>query len=85
MLIPESEGRLGFPAYYDRCYASAMASLHEGAGFEVVQTRVSHYQSEYYAFFVPAYVLSSMYELLLYGAGAKRTRGLRLAGRAKPA
>ena len=47
-----------------------MQSLHERCGFEVDAVRVSYYQSEYFSFFVPAYLLSAAYELAVYAAKA---------------
>jgi SAM-dependent methyltransferase len=70
-VFPDSEGILGFQAHYDRCYASAMRALHERLGFEVVDLSVGYYQSDYVSVFVPAYVLSALYELLLYGLDLK--------------
>jgi SAM-dependent methyltransferase len=70
-LVPDSHGRLGFRAHYDRCYASAMAAAHERAGFELVDLQVSYYQSEYFTFFLPAYALSVAYELVPYSLRAR--------------
>lgn len=69
--FPDSEGILGFPAHYDRCYLSAMRSLHERHGFEVLEASVGYYQSDYVALLAPAYVLSALYELLLYSLDLK--------------
>jgi 2-polyprenyl-6-hydroxyphenyl methylase/3-demethylubiquinone-9 3-methyltransferase len=65
-VFPYSEGILGFPAHYDRCSASAMRALHERHGFEITELHVGYYQSDYFGFLVPAYVLSAAYELILY-------------------
>jgi SAM-dependent methyltransferase len=71
LLIPGSEGRLGFRAYYDRTYASGMRQLLERHGFAVEELRVGWYQSEYFGFLVPLYAASALYELAVRAAGAQ--------------
>src|SRR3954469_25339114 len=66
---PGSEGRLGFPAYYKSCYPSAMRSLLTKHGFELHDLRVSFYQSTYFQFFFPFFLLSVTYELVVYALG----------------
>lgn len=63
---PEVKGRLGFRAYYDRTCASCLRDLFKANGFDLVDLKVSYYQSGYYNFFLPLYLLSALYELLLY-------------------
>lgn len=66
---PETVGICGFPAFYDRCdYASLMRVLDEN-GFDVEECRVSYYQSRYYNFFVPFYLLSALYETAAHALG----------------
>jgi SAM-dependent methyltransferase len=62
---PAAVGIGGFPAFYDHCSAAAVTRLLRGRGFEVEECRVSYYQSRYYNFFVPAYLVSAAYELVL--------------------
>lgn len=64
-------GYHGFPASYDRCYPDAVTRLLAANGFAVGELRLSFYQSEYFAFFVPAYVASCAYELAARGLGAR--------------
>ena len=64
-LVPDSKGRLGFPAYYDRASLREMRQLLARHGFDVLETRVSYYQSPYFAWFLPFFVLSAAYELVL--------------------
>lgn len=79
---PGSEGILGFPAYYDQCYASAITRLHLKHGFEVVDLRASYYQSTYFSFFFPFYLLSALWDLGTYAAGVKNlARSLLLVAR----
>lgn len=61
-LDPHTVGICGFPAVYDRCYPSAMRRLFEQHGFEVLEIRPSYFQSRYYAFFAPFFLLSTFYE-----------------------
>jgi SAM-dependent methyltransferase len=65
-LIPGSEGSLGFPAHYDRTYASEIRRLLERHGFTVTDVKVSYYQSPYYEFFVPLFIVSALYELCVW-------------------
>ena len=64
--LPETKGTRRFRAYYDRCFYSGFRSLLSEAGFQVDKVYVSYYQSHYFSFFVPLFLLSSFYELLLY-------------------
>jgi ubiquinone/menaquinone biosynthesis C-methylase UbiE len=64
-LRPEMKGVGGFPAFYDNCYYSAITALLEKHGFDVVDVRFSYYQSPYYFFFVPLFLLSALYELII--------------------
>ena len=70
-IFPGSEGVLGFPAYYDRTYASSMRALLERHGFDVIDLRVDYYQSEYFEFLVPLYLASALYELVISALGAE--------------
>jgi ubiquinone/menaquinone biosynthesis C-methylase UbiE len=63
-LHPQSRESGGFPALYDRCTARDMSAVHRAHGFEVVDTRV-FYGTNYAYFFVPAFMLVSLYELTL--------------------
>ncbi len=71
LLLPESKETCGFPAFYDNCYYSAIKALLEKHGFDVVRTYLSYYQSPYFSFFFPLYIVSASYELLIYAFGAK--------------
>lgn len=70
-LKPESRGIGGFPSFYRKCYYSAIKSLLKKYDFEVVQMHFSYYQSPYFDFFVPFFLLSAIYEILLLVIGAK--------------
>ena len=70
-LHPETEGTLRFRAYYDRCNASAMSALLASSGFEIEALIPSYYQSHYFGFFLPLYLASALYELVVASAGAR--------------
>ncbi len=61
-LDPATVGICGFPVVYDRCYPAAMEQLFKKHGFEVLEVRPSYFQSRYYAFFAPFFLLSTLYE-----------------------
>jgi SAM-dependent methyltransferase len=69
ILIPGSEGRLGFRAYYDRTYVSEMRRILERNNFQIIDIEVSYYQAGYFNFFVPFFALNALYELIVYALG----------------
>ena len=70
-LDPSAAGYHGFPAVYDRCYPAAVRAALAANGFVVRDMRLSYYQSAYFAFFVPAYVLSCAYEVTVRRLGVR--------------
>jgi ubiquinone/menaquinone biosynthesis C-methylase UbiE len=68
---PEHEETCGFPAYYRQCYHSAILSLLQENGLELVEARLCYYQSEYFAFFLPLFLISALYEVAVKAVGAK--------------
>jgi SAM-dependent methyltransferase len=66
-LMPESLGIQGFPVVYDHCYPSAMRKLLTQSGFRVHEMRCQFYQSSYFNFFLPLFLLSVTYDLLIAG------------------
>ena len=69
--FPESRGLTGFPEFYKKCYYTAIKSLFEKHGLEIVNSYLSYYQSHYFRFFVPLFLVSALYEILLQAFGAK--------------
>jgi hypothetical protein len=57
--------RLGFVAYYDKCYYSAFTSLLKSHGFKIIDMRLSYRSSGYFSFFVPIFILSAIYEFVV--------------------
>jgi ubiquinone/menaquinone biosynthesis C-methylase UbiE len=70
-IIPGSEGILGFPAYYDRCYASAVRSLLDRHGLEVVELRPGYFAADYFGFFVPLFLGVASYEMVTWALDAE--------------
>jgi hypothetical protein len=73
LFVPEyqEKGIHRFPAFYDRLYYSAIKALFEKHDFEVERTHLSYWQSPYFSFFLPLFVASAFYEILLYALGLK--------------
>lgn len=64
--FPEWHDSCGFPAFYRNCDARAMAKVHRSAGFTIRSMQFRYYQSIYYKFFVPLYLISLAYDLATY-------------------
>lgn len=87
LLVPGSEGVLGFRAYYDRCSARGIEGLLRESGFDRVAVEVEYEQAFYFDFLLPAYVLAALYDetvrrldlrelASLVLVSAQKTRGL---------
>ncbi len=63
--IPEARGIAGFHACYDRCSFSEFSASLRRHGFEVEDARFSYYQSQYFSFFLPLYLVSLAYDVAL--------------------
>jgi len=81
---PESRGICGFPVVYDRCYDSAIRSILVEEGFELVSLRLSYYQSGYFDFLVPLFLISAAYEWLVYSLGVRNLAAYMLVIARKP-
>ncbi len=66
---PRSAGVVEFPVFYNRCTPGQLRRLLEENGFHDVTTTITYYQSDYFEAFLPAYLLSVAYELLIWGLG----------------
>jgi SAM-dependent methyltransferase len=64
LLVPGSEGVLGFPAYYDRTTARQFSKVAQKAGFSVVRCSCTYYSSMYFRFFAPLFALSLLLDHL---------------------
>lgn len=81
----ENKGICGFPAVYDHCWSSAMRRVVERGGFSVKEIRVGYFQSDYFSFFLPLFMISVGYELLLKTFGLKNLAAAMLVLAQKPA
>lgn len=63
-LHPERGQIAGFPAYYDRCVASALSAICVRSGLEVVELK-PYYVSEYFEFCLPLHVVDVVRQLVL--------------------
>jgi ubiquinone/menaquinone biosynthesis C-methylase UbiE len=68
---PISKQGRGFDAFYYYCYYSGINMLLQRYGFEVVEIRLGYYQSWYFKFFLPLFLLSALYELLIQSLRVK--------------
>lgn len=68
---PGARGMCGFPAAYDRCYPFALQRLFGTCGFEILEMRPSYFQSRYFSFFVPFFLMSSAYEIVIQCLGLR--------------
>jgi len=69
--IPGSPGRLGFPAYYDHCYPSAMEQLLLTNGFEIEALQLGFHQRDYFDFAFPLFLVNALYELVVFRLGRR--------------
>ncbi|MCB2100299.1 MAG: methyltransferase domain-containing protein [Rhodobacterales bacterium] len=65
-------GGWGFPVHYTNCTYRAIRAALERNGFRVEAIHCRFYQSTYYRAFLPAYLVSVAYDLLLWGLRANR-------------
>jgi 2-polyprenyl-6-hydroxyphenyl methylase/3-demethylubiquinone-9 3-methyltransferase len=70
--FPESKEELGFPAFYENCAFPDIRNLFERHGLIVEGIYFRYYQSTYFMVFFPAYLLSVVYDLLVWKLGIKR-------------
>lgn len=62
LLRPAAVEVTGYPAFFDHCSPSAMRSLFLECGFESIEVRAFWRAADYFAFFLPAYILVAMFE-----------------------
>lgn len=71
LIMREDADDLGFQAFYDRTNYSAFRVMYRAAGFEEVYYLPGYYSSSYFEFFVPAYVVSYLYDACRFALGIK--------------
>jgi SAM-dependent methyltransferase len=61
-LRPGTEGFTGYPAFFDHCSVQAMTALFERSGFIDIDVKPYYRANDYFAWFLPAYVVVSALE-----------------------
>ncbi|MGE0458958.1 MAG: methyltransferase domain-containing protein [Bauldia sp.] len=61
-LRPEAEAVTGYLAFYDHCSPGAMIQLFRRAGFVDIDVKPFYRASDYFAFFLPAYIVIALAE-----------------------
>jgi SAM-dependent methyltransferase len=64
LLRPDAAAVTGYPAFFDHCDPRAMARLFHAAGFVDIDVKSYYRASDYFAFFLPAYLAVALYENL---------------------
>lgn len=70
-LIPASQHIRGFKTNYNYCYYDAIVNVFTQNKFSIKKVYLSYYQSRYFSFFVPFYIISIFYEIILRMLGLK--------------
>lgn len=70
--FPERKGELGFVAYYHYCSYPSLKRLLETQGFNIEYKRLRYYQSAYYVAVFPVYLVSAIYDWVMWKCGARR-------------
>lgn len=63
-LRPGTEHVTGYPAYFSECSVGAMRALFERTGFESISIRPYFRANDYFAFFLPAFLVITLLENL---------------------
>lgn len=70
-LIPGSKNIRGFHTSYNQCYYQAMMNNFQSHGFKIERVVINYYQSRYFSFLLPLYLISVVYELIIHTLGLK--------------
>lgn len=65
-IYPNWQAVCGFRVFYRNCDHDNMARVFRSYGFEVEDVHLRYYQSIYFRFFVPFYMISVLYDLALW-------------------
>jgi SAM-dependent methyltransferase len=69
ILRPAAVGVTGYPAFFDYCSPAAMRNLFEEQGFVSIDVMAFYRASDYFAFFLPAYLVVALFENLCFVLG----------------
>ena len=64
--FPQWADECGFPTFYNHCSYPELPRLHERHGLEVEELHLRYYQSIYFKPFLPIYLVSVAYDLILW-------------------
>lgn len=64
VLRPAAADVTGYPTFFDRCSPEAMTRLFRTAGFVDVDVKAFYRASDYFAFFLPTYLVVALFENL---------------------
>jgi len=65
-IFPQWKEEVGFKAYYNKTYYPAFINLLKKSGFKIEELHIRYYQSIYYKFFLPLYLIFLVYDLTLW-------------------
>jgi SAM-dependent methyltransferase len=77
--FPHTKEELGFPAFYENCTYPEIVKLLESSGFSIEGVFCRYYQSTCYAAIFPIYLISVLYDLLIWKLAARRLSSQLLA------
>jgi len=66
---PDYKDDCGFKAYYDRCYPAAIGKILHQNDFEIAHQEFGYYQAHYFDFFLPLYIVMTLYDLVISAMG----------------
>jgi len=62
LIRPEAVKESGYPAFFDHCSVPAMRKLLREQGFTEVEFQIFYRANDYFAFFIPLYIVVSIFE-----------------------
>lgn len=69
LFFPHWQSACGFKAYYRNCHQPRFSNLHRDFGFKIEVQESRYYQSIYFRFLVPVYLISLTYDLIVWKLG----------------
>lgn len=70
-LFPQWRDSCGFEPFYRNCYFPRLIELIKQSGLSPEQVEYRYYQSIYFKFFVPFFIISLIYDLILWAFGIR--------------
>jgi ubiquinone/menaquinone biosynthesis C-methylase UbiE len=66
IFFPNWSGEVGFKAFYKNCYYTSINRILKNNDFQIESINFNYYQSIYFKFFIPFYLISLTYDLILW-------------------